>query len=100
MKFLAEIFDEWREIGKRGDQLEVKWLETLNKKNPKVKSEINKISEKFDFAGLEKLIFEEKEKHFESKPSLATRQCSMAAIEKISNFSPTINRWFSRFKWF
>ena len=30
----------------------------------------------------------EKEKNFESKPSLATRQCSMAAIEKISSILP------------
>ena len=85
-----KIFDEWREIGKRGDQLEIKWLEILNKKNPKVKSEINKVSENFDFAGLEKLIFDEKEIHYEAKPSLATRQCSMAAIEKISTFLPQL----------
>ena len=61
-----EIFDEWREIGKKGDQLELKWLETINKKNPKIKSEINKVSEKFDFAGLEKIIFEEKERNYEA----------------------------------
>ena len=85
-----EIFDEWREIGKKGNQLELKWLKTINKKNPKLKSEINKISEKFDFAGLEKLIFEEKERNYEVKPSLATRQCSMATIEKISSFLPQL----------
>ncbi len=85
-----EIFNEWRKIGKKGGQLEDKWLETLNKKNPKVKNEITKVSEKFDFAGLEKLIFEEKEKQYEAKPSLATRQCSMAAIEKISTFLPQL----------
>ena len=85
-----EIFDEWREIGKKGDQLELKWLETINKKNPKIKSEISKVFEKFDFAGLEKLIFEEKERNYEAKPSLATRQCSMAAIEKISTFLPQL----------
>ena len=85
-----EIFDEWREIGKKGDQLELKWLETINKKNPKIKSEISKVFEKFDFAGLEKLIFEEKERNYEAKPSLATRQCSMATIEKISTFLPQL----------
>ena len=85
-----EIFDEWREIGKKGDQLELKWLELINKKNPKIKSEISKVFEKFDFAGLEKLIFEEKERNYEAKPSLATRQCSMAAIEKISTFLPQL----------
>jgi transketolase len=85
-----EILNEWREIGKRGDQLEVKWLETVNKKNPKIVSEIAKVSEKIDFSGLEKLILEEKETHYEAKPSLATRQCSMAAIEKISTFLPQL----------
>ena len=85
-----EIFNEWREIGKRGNQLELKWLETVNRKNPKVKSEISKVSEKFDFADLEKLIFEEKERHHEAKPSLATRQCSMATIEKISSLLPQL----------
>ena len=83
-----EIFNEWREIGKRGEQLEVKWLETVNKKKPKIIDEIAKVSEKIDFSGLEKLILEEKETHYEAKPSLATRQCSMAAIEKISTFLP------------
>ena len=39
---------------------------------------------------MEKLIFEEKERHYEAKPSLATRQCSMATIEKISAFLPQL----------
>ena len=85
-----KIFDEWREIGKKGNQLELKWLETVNKKNSKFKSEISKVSEKFDFEGLEKLIFQEKERNYEVKPSLATRQCSMATIEKISSFLPQL----------
>ena len=83
-----EILDEWRNIGNKGEQLENEWLETVNKKNPKIKSELNGTNEKFDLNGLENLIRQEKDKHFESKPSLATRQCSMAAIEKISAFLP------------
>ena len=51
---------------------------------------LQKFLKKIDFAGLEKLIIEEKERAFEAKPSLATRQCSMAAIEKISNFLPQL----------
>ena len=39
---------------------------------------------------MESLIQKEKEKYFEAKPSLATRQCSMAAIEKISAFLPQL----------
>ena len=85
-----EILDEWRNIGYKGEQLENKWLETVNKKNPKIKSELYRANEKLDLNGLENLIRQEKDKNFESKPSLATRQCSMAAIEKISAFLPEL----------
>ena len=85
-----EILDEWRKIGNKGEQLENKWHEEINKKNPKIKDELSKITKKLDFDGLESLINKEKEKYFESKPSLATRQCSMAAIEKISAFLPQL----------
>ncbi|MDA8618447.1 transketolase [Candidatus Pelagibacter bacterium] len=85
-----EILDEWRNIGNKGEQLENKWLETVNKKNPKIKNELNSANEKLDLNGLENLIRQEKDKHFETKPSLATRQCSMAAIEKISAFLPEL----------
>ena len=85
-----EILDEWRNIGNKGEQLENKWLETVNKKNPKIKSELIGANEKLDLNGLENLIRREKDKHFETKPSLATRQCSMAAIEKISAFLPEL----------
>ncbi len=85
-----EILDEWRNIGNKGEQLENNWLETVNKKNPKVTSVLNSTKEKLDLKGLENLIRQEKDKHFESKPSLATRQCSMAAIEKISAFLPEL----------
>ena len=85
-----EILDEWREIGNKGEQLEKKWLQIINKENPKIKNELNKFKEKLDLSGLESLIQKEKEKYFEAKPSLATRQCSMAAIEKISAFLPQL----------
>ena len=85
-----EILDEWREIGNKGEQLENKWLETIKKKNPKIKDELNKAHDKINFNDLENLIQKEKGKHFETKPSLATRQCSMAAIEKISAFLPQL----------
>ena len=85
-----EILNEWREIGNKGEQLENEWLETINKKNPKIKRELDETTERFNLNGLENLIQQEKEKHFDSKPSLATRQCSMAAIEKISAFLPQL----------
>ncbi len=85
-----EILNEWREIGNKGEELENNWLQTINKKNPKIKNELNKYKKKLDFSGLENLIQKEKGKYFETKPSLATRQCSMAAIEKISAFLPQL----------
>jgi len=85
-----EILDEWRNIGNKGEQLENEWLETVNKKNPNIKSELNGANEKLDLNGLENLIRTEKDKNFETKPSIATRQCSMAAIEKISAFLPEL----------
>ena len=85
-----EILDEWRNIGNKGEQLENKWLETVSKKNSKIKNEIYGSNEKLNLNSLENLIRKEKDKHFESKPSLATRQCSMAAIEKISAFLPEL----------
>ena len=85
-----EILDEWRKIGGKGEQIESQWSELLSKKNPKIRADLNKNNEKLDLAVLEKLIQHEKEKYFETKPSLATRQCSMAAIEKISSFLPQL----------
>ena len=43
-----------------------------------------------DLSKLEKIIEKEKIKYFESKPSLATRQCSMATIESISSILPQL----------
>ena len=85
-----EILNQWREIGNKGEQIENKWLEAINKKNPKIKNELDKTYDKLDTSALEDLIQQEKEKNFESKPSLATRQCSMAAIEKISSMLPQL----------
>ena len=89
-KVPQEILNEWRKIGEKGEKLENEWREIINKKDPKIKNELNKVEEKLDLIGLEDLINQEKERHFESKPSLATRQCSMAAIEKISAFLPRL----------
>jgi transketolase len=89
-KVPQEILNEWKKIGDKGELLEKKWLESLNKKNSKIKSELEKIYINSDLGELEKLIEEKKTKYFESKPSLATRQCSMAAIESISTVLPQL----------
>ena len=85
-----EILDEWKKIGDKGEQLEKKWLESISKKDSQVKSKLNKTYINSDIDELEKLVEKEKTKNFESKPSLATRQCSMAAIESISSILPQL----------
>ncbi len=85
-----EILDKWREIGDKGEMLENEWIKTINKTNPKIINQLKKDTEKLNLSDLKNLIQQEKDKNFETKPSLATRQCSMAAIEKISAFLPQL----------
>ena len=85
-----DILNSWRTIGKKGIKLEEKWLETLNKKSSHIKSELNKTYVESNLKNLEDLIKEEKVKYFDSKPSMATRQCSSAVIESISNILPQL----------
>ena len=85
-----EVLDEWRKIGKRGEVIEKKWQETLDKKSSKIKGELEKDFLNTDLGDLESLIEKEKTKYFDSKPNLATRQCSMASIESISALLPQL----------
>ena len=89
-KVPQEILDEWKKIGDKGELLEKKWLETINKKDSKTKSELEKTYINSDINELEKIIEKEKTKYFDSKPALATRQCSMSAIESISAILPQL----------
>ncbi len=84
------ILDTWRDIGKKGINLEKKWQETLDKKNSKVKSALQNDYIDSNLNDLENLIKKEKAKYFESKPSLATRQCSSAVIESITGILPQL----------
>ena len=85
-----EVLEEWREIGNKGELVEKKWQEEINKKNPKIKDDLEQNYLNTDITSLENLIEKEKTKYYESKPSLATRQCSMAAIESISAILPKL----------
>ena len=89
-KIPQDILDEWKKIGDKGELLEKKWLESINKKNPKIKLELEKIYINSDLGVLKKIIEDEKIKYFESKPSLATRQCSSNTIESISGLLPQL----------
>ena len=85
-----EILNEWREIGRRGEALENKWREKINKKNPEILNKVNKFISNDNLNKLSEIIEKEKTKNFGTKPALATRQCSMAAIESISGVVPEL----------
>ena len=85
-----KILDEWREIGDKGELLEREWNENINKKNSKIVNELEKDYISNNLINLESLIVKEKTKYFDTKPSLATRQCSMASIESISAILPQL----------
>ena len=85
-----EVLNEWKKIGDKGFLLEKKWQEIINKKSPKIKNKLEKNYEKTELADLENLIEKQKTKYFDSKPALATRQCSMATIESISTIMPQL----------
>jgi len=84
------VLNAWREIGQKGSKLEENWLEILNKKKPEIQSELKNIYIESNLKDLKDLIKNEKMKYFESKPSMATRQSSSAAIESISSILPQV----------
>ncbi len=89
-KIPQEILNHWRKIGEKGTELEKEWLNSLNNSSVKIKEKFNSINNKIFRDKLNDLIVKEKEKFFNTKPSLATRQCSMKVIETISDFLPNL----------
>ena len=85
-----DILNTWREIGRKGAKLEDKWNLILGKKNSKIQSEVKDVYINSSIKDLENLIKNEKTKYFESKPSMATRQCSSTVIESVSNILPQL----------
>ena len=85
-----EILSEWRKIGLKGQKLENRWKESLSKKNPKIKKELEETYIDSNINKLKETIKDEKSKYFDSKPSLATRQCSSKTIESISTIIPQL----------
>ncbi len=85
-----EILKEWRYIGARGEDLEKKWLEDLNKSKPEIKKNFNNLNNSIFRDKLNELVTLEKEKYFKDKPDMATRQCSMKVIEALNNLIPNL----------
>ena len=84
------ILSVWREIGKRGTLLEREWLKVLEKKDEKTKMQLKDIYLKSNLMNLDEIISEKKKEFSNTKPSMATRQCSSSTIESISKILPQL----------
>jgi len=85
-----DILKAWRKIGEKGITLEKKWSSTLNKKNSKIKKELDSIQNNSNLKNLDAIINAEKEKYFKEKPNKATRECSSMVIEVVTKLLPEI----------
>jgi len=85
-----EILNEWRKIGEKGTVQEKKWDLIYNKKDKKIRDEIdrlvnNKLPEDF-----EKQIISLKKKIFDLKSSQASRKSSAFVLENITENLPEL----------
>ena len=85
-----ELMDSWREIGGKGKKLEEKWNNILGKKNTKIKEEYERLIKGELPVNLDKILRDEKLKFFQTKPKMATRQCSSSVINSISDALPEL----------
>ena len=85
-----ELMDSWREIGGKGKKLEEKWNNILGKKNTKIKEEYERLIKGELPVDLDKILGDEKLKFFQTKPKMATRQCSSSVINSISDALPEL----------
>ena len=85
-----ELMDSWREIGGKGEKLEEKWNNILGKKNTKIKEEYERLIKGELPVDLDKILGDEKLKFFQTKPKMATRQCSSSVINSISGALPEL----------
>ena len=85
-----ELMGSWREIGGKGEKLEEKWNNILGKKNTKIKEEYKRLIKGELPVDLDKILGDEKLKFFQTKPKMATRQCSSSVINSISDALPEL----------
>jgi len=81
----VELLNSWREIGSKGEKMEEEWNSALKKKNTKIQDEYKRLLKGDLPVSLDKIFGDEKLKYFQSKPKMATRQCSSSVINSISN---------------
>ena len=84
------ILNAWREIGLRGDELEKKWKTNLENKSAKIKNEFERLIKGDLSLNFDKVIGDEKLKFFQTRPKMATRQCSSSVISAITDVLPEL----------
>ena len=85
-----KLLEDWREIGNKGEKIEEQWKKILDKKNSKIKEEYERLIKGELPLNLDKILADEKLKFSQSKPKMATRQCSSNIIEIISDALPEL----------
>jgi|TARA_B100002052_G_scaffold252575_1_gene241228 transketolase len=86
----TEIMGHWREIGSRGEKLEKEWKKILDDKSSKIKKDYERIIKNELPINLEKILGDEKLSFFQTKPKMATRQCSSSVIKTLINVMPEL----------
>ena len=86
----VELLNSWREIGNKGEKIEGEWNKALKRKNIKTQDEYKRLLRGELPVSLDKIFGDEKLKYFQSKPKMATRQCSSSVINSISNDLPEL----------
>ena len=85
-----KIIESWREMGSKGEKLEAEWNNILSKKNTKIQEEYERLKKGELPLELDKIIGDEKLKFFQTKPKMATRQCSSSVINSLSSILPEL----------
>ena len=85
-----DLLNSWREIGQKGEEYEKNWKILLNKKKPQIKSELEKLLKGELSLKLDKTLGDEKLKFFQTKPKMATRQCSSSVISSLTSILPEL----------
>ena len=85
-----KIIEAWREIGKKGQKIEESWNSILSSKNSKVKEEYERLTKGELPISIDKILGDEKLKFFQTKPKMATRQCSSSVIKCMSGVLPEL----------
>ena len=85
-----KILNEWRKIGEKGIIEEKKWSKVYNKKNKKIKEELSRIINNKLPKNFDNIIQQQKNKIFDTKPTIATRQSSANVIEEVIKNLPEL----------